>query len=174
MTNQVLEALKNRRSIRKYKTEQIKDEELNAVLEAGTYAPTGMGTQSPLMVVVQDKGTIARLSKMNAAFTADPDGDPFYGAPCVIIVFADSQAHTYTEDGSLAMGNMLCAAASLGLGSCWIYRAREVFESDEGRALMKEWGIPESYKGIGNCILGYAAETPAPKPRTDGRIIKVK
>ena len=85
MTNQVLEALKNRRSIRKYKTEQIKDEELNAVLEAGTYAPTGMGTQSPLMVVVQDKGTIARLSKMNAAFTADPDGDPFYGAPTVVI-----------------------------------------------------------------------------------------
>ena len=99
MTNQVLEALKNRRSIRKYKTEQIKDEELNAVLEAGTYAPTGMGTQSPLMVVVQDKGTIARLSKMTAAFPADPDGDPFYGAPTVVIVLADSTNHNGFADG---------------------------------------------------------------------------
>ena len=167
MTNQVLEALKNRRSIRKYKTEQIKDEELNAVLEAGTYAPTGMGTQSPLMVVVQDKGTIARLSKMNAAFTADPDGDPFYGAPTVVIVLADSTNRNGFADGCLVMGNLMNAAHALGLGSCWIHRAREVFESDEGKALLKKWGVEGDYVGVGNCILGYAAEEPAMKPRKD-------
>ena len=167
MTNQVLEALKSRRSIRKYKKEQIRDEELNAVLEAGTYAPTGMGTQSPLMVVVQDKGTIARLSKMNAAFTADPDGDPFYGAPTVVIVLADSTNRNGFADGCLVMGNLMNAAHALGLGSCWIHRAREVFESDEGKALLKKWGVEGDYVGVGNCILGYAAEEPAMKPRKD-------
>ena len=173
MTNAVIENMKNRRSCRSYKSRQITQEELDAVLEAGLWAPSGMNRQCVKLVAVTNPDAVSRLSRMNAAVMGS-SGDPFYGAPCVIIVFADSQAHTYTEDGSLAMGNMLCAAASLGLGSCWIHRAREVFESDDGRALMKEWGIPESYKGIGNCILGYAAETPAPKPRTDGRIIKVK
>ena len=128
--NQVLEALKNRRSIRKYKTEQIKDEELNAVLEAGTYAPTGMGTQSPLMVVVQDKGTIARLSKMNAAY-------------------------------------------SIGLGSCWINRAREMFDTAEGRKMLRGWGVEDKYVGVGSCILGYAdCPHPEAKPRKEGYVIR--
>ena len=167
MTNQVLEALKNRRSIRKYKTEQIKDEELNAVLEAGTYAPTGMGTQSPLMVVVQDKGTIARLSKMNAAFTADPDGDPFYGAPTVVIVLADSTNRNGFADGCLVMGNLMNAAHALGLGSCWVNRARELFDMPEGKALLEKWGVEGEYIGVGNCIVGWPDEAPAMKPRKE-------
>ena len=149
MTNQVLEALKNRRSIRKYKTEQIKDEELNAVLEAGTYAPTGMGTQSPLMVVVQDKGTIARLSKMNAAFTADPDGDPFYGAPTVVIVLADSTNRNGFADGCLVMGNL------------------------KGRKMLRGWDVEDKYVGVGSCILGYAdCPHPEAKPRKEGYVIR--
>ena len=173
MTNQVLEALKNRRSIRKYKTEQIKDEELNAVLEAGTYAPTGMGTQSPLMVVVQDKGTIARLSKMNAAFTAGPDGDPFYGAPTVVIVLADSTNHNGFADGCLVMGNLMNAAYSIGLGSCWINRAREMFDTVEGQKMLRGWGVEDKYVGVGSCILGYAdCPHPEAKPRKEGYVIR--
>ena len=173
MTNQVLEALKNRRSIRKYKTEQIKDEELNAVLEAGTYAPTGMGTQSPLMVVVQDKGTIARLSKMNAAFIADPDGDPFYGAPTVVIVLADSTNRNGFADGCLVMGNLMNAAYSIGLGSCWINRAREMFDTVEGRKMLRGWGVEDKYVGVGSCILGYAdCPHPEAKLRKEGYVVR--
>lgn len=170
---QVLEALKNRRSIRKYKAEQIKDEELNAVLEAGTYAPTGMGTQSPLMVVVQDKGTIAWLSKMNAAFTADSDGDPFYGAPTVVIVLADSTNRNGFADGCLVMGNLMNAAYSIGLGSCWINRAREMFDTAEGRKMLRGWGVEDKYVGVGSCILGYAdCPHPETKPRKEGYVIR--
>ena len=97
--------------------------------------------------------------------------DPFYGAPCVVIVFGDSNVYTYVEDGSLAMGNMMNAAHAVGLGSCWIHRAKEMFESEEGKALMAKWGIPESYKGVGNCILGYIDAPPADRPRLEGRII---
>ena len=168
-----LEDLKTRRSIRKYKQEQIKDEELNQILEAGIYAPTGMNRQSPIMVVLQDKETIARLSKMNAAIM-NVDSDPFYGAPTVVVVLADKSRSTYREDGSLVLGNLMNAAHAIGIGSCWIHRAKEELESKEGKALLKEWGVPDGYEGIGHCILGYA-EGPLPeaKPRKEGYIIKV-
>ena len=173
MTNQVLEALKNRRSIRKYKAEQIKDAELEAVLEAGEYAPTGMGTQSPLMVVVQDKDTISRLSRMNAAFTANPGGDPFYGAPTVVMVLADSTDSNGFADGCLVLGNLLNAAYSVGLGSCWINRTREMLDTAEGRELLRGWGIDDKYIGVGSCILGYAdCPHPAAKPRKEGYVIR--
>ncbi len=168
--NDTLKILTERRSVRSYKSEQINDEELKAVLTAAEWAPTGMNRQHTRFVAVRDADTVKKLSKMNAAVMGR-DADPFYGAPCVIIVFGDSNVYTYVEDGSLAMGNMMNAAHSLGLGSCWIHRAREMFESDEGRALMKDWGIPESYKGVGNCILGYIAEAPADRPRNDGRVV---
>lgn len=172
--NETLRVLKERRSIRKYKKEQISDEQLNQILEAGMYAPSGMGAQSAIMVVVQDEKLIKKLSKLNAKFTKDPDGDPFYGAPTVIIVLADSTRHTYIEDGSLVMGNLMNAAYSLGVDSCWIHRAREMFEDQEGKALLKEWGIDEKYVGIGNCILGYRdCEYPEPKPRKEGYVIRV-
>lgn len=171
--NEILACLKERRSIRKYKSEQIKDSELELILEAGTYAPTGMGKQSPIMVVVQDKETIAQLSRMNAAIMGTSN-DPFYGAPTVIIVLADKTCGTYVEDGSLVMGNLMNAAFSLGVDSCWIHRAREMFESEEGKALLKKWGVDGDYAGIGNCILGYRdMELPKAKPRKSNYIYRV-
>ena len=171
--NEVLTCLKERRSIRKYKNEQIKDCELEQILEAGMYAPTGMGMQSPIMVVVQDAETIAKLSKMNAAVMGG-DGDPFYGAPTVVIVLADASRGTYVEDGSLVMGNLLNAAYSVGVDSCWIHRAKEVFETEEGKALLKQWGIEGNYVGIGNCLLGYRdCELPQARPRKENYIYRV-
>ena len=165
--------LKTRRSCRKYLPEQIKDEELNAILEAGTYAPTGMGKQSPYIVVVQDPEMISKIAKMNAAVVGMP-GDPFYGAPTLLIVFADTQMPTYLYDGALVMGNLLNAAQAVGVDSCYIFRAREVFASEEGKALMQEWGVPETCEGIGNCILGYRAEGGVNEaaPRKEGYIIR--
>lgn len=163
-----------RRSCRSYKNEQISDVELNAVLKAGTFAPTGRGLQSPKMVVVQNKEIIEKLSKINAEIMG-ADVDPFYGAPTVVIVFADSRVNTYLEDGTLVMGNLLLAAHACDLGACWIHRAKQTFETEEGKALMKEWGLDENYVGIGNCILGYAASPlPEAKPRKDDYIIYVK
>ena len=155
MNNEVLKAMKTRRSIRKYKPEQITDEQLDAILEAGTYAATGMGKQSPVIVVVQKPELIAKLSKMNAAVMGSSN-DPFYGAPTVLIVLADPEIGTYHEDGSLVMGNLMLAASELGIGSCWIHRAKEEFESEEGKAILKSLGIEGEYEGIGHCILGYA------------------
>ena len=171
--NETLQTLKNRRSVRSYLPEQIKDEELQQILEAGIYAPTGMGAQSPIIVVVQDKETIAYLSKLNAAVMGSTS-DPFYGAPTVVVVLADRSRGTCVEDGSLVIGNMLNAAASLGVGSCWIHRAKEVFDTPEGTALLEKWGIQGDYVGVGNCILGYAkGEIPAAKPRKENYIYRV-
>lgn len=171
--NETLKVLKERRSIRRYKAEQIKNEELNAILEAGTWAPTGMGKQSPVMVVVQDRETIAYMSKLNAEIMGKPDTDPFYGAPTVVVVLADSTNANWVRDGSLVMGNLMNAAASLGLGSCWINRALELFDRPEGKELLKKWGLDEKYRGVGNCILGYIdGEIPTPKPRKESYIIR--
>ena len=171
--NEVLKCLKERRSVRKYKNEQIKDSELELILEAGTYAATGMGMQSPIMIVVQDAETIAKLSKMNAAVMG-ADSDPFYGAPTVVIVLADRTRGTCVEDGSLVMGNLMNAAYSLGVDSCWINRAKEVFDTEEGKAMLKQWGIEGDYIGVGNCILGYRdCELPQAKPRKENYIYRV-
>lgn len=170
--NEVLNNIKTRRSIKKYKPEQIKNEDLEKILEAGTYAPTGRNLQSPVIVVVQDTETVSKLSKMNAEILGT-DTDPFYGAPTVLIVLADKTINTYKEDGSIVMQNLMLAAHSLGLGSCWIHRAREVFETSAGKELLKKWGIPENYEGIGNCILGYADIEPQVRPRKEGYIIRV-
>ena len=171
--NETLQTLKNRRSVRSYLPEQIKDEELQQILEAGIYAPTGMGAQSPILVAVQDKETIAYLSKLIAAVMGSTS-DPFYGAPTVVVVLADRSRGTCVEDGSLVIGNMLNAAASLGVGSCWIHRAKEVFDSPEGKSLLEKWGIQGDYVGVGNCILGYAkGEVPAAKPRKENYIYRV-
>lgn len=152
--------------------QQITDAELDKVLEAGLYAPTAKNNQKPIMVAVRDKETRDLLSKANAAIMG-VETDPFYGAPCVIVVLADPAFPTWIDDGSLVMGNLLNAAHAIGLGSCWINRAREFFDMEEGKALLKKWGIPETYRGVGNCILGYAEETPEPKARVEGRIYKV-
>lgn len=172
--NETLKVLRERRSIRKYKAEQITNQELDAILEAGTWAPTGKGQQSPVMVVVQDQETLAYLSKTNAQIMGNPAADPFYGAPTAVVVLADGENPNWMADGSLVMGNLMNAAASLGVGSCWINRAREFFDLPEGKELLKKWGLDETYRGVGTCILGYAeGEVPAPKPRKEGYILKV-
>lgn len=171
--NETLQDLKSRRSVRSYLPKQISEEELCAVLEAGTWAPTGMGRQSPKIVVVQDQPTIALLTKLNAEIMGTPDADPFYGAPTIVIVFADKRVGTYREDGSLVMGNLLNAAHAVGLGSCWIHRAKETFHLPQGQKLMKKWGLEDFYEGIGHCILGYSAGDAAPKPRKADYILRI-
>ena len=173
--NPTIEALKSRRSCRSYKPEQITDEELRQVLEAGMNAPTAKDWQSPIIVAVQNKETIAQLSKMNAAIFGNPDMDPFYGAPTVLVVLADRSRGTYLYDGCCVMDNLLNAADALGLGSCWIHRAKEEFDSDEGKALLRKWGIEGDYEGIAHCILGYRAqEKPAPSPRKEHYVYYVR
>ena len=153
MTNETIQTIRSRRSCRAYKPEQITNEELEAVLGAGTYAASAMGKQSAKIVVVQDAATREKLSRMNAAIMGK-DCDPMYGAPTILVVLAD--------------------AASLGLGSCWINRAKEEFESEEGKALLKKWGIEGEWIGVGHCILGYPAGDPQPAaPRKSDYILKV-
>jgi nitroreductase len=170
--NEAMHNLLTRRSVRKYEDRQVPDDLLDAVLEAGLFAPSGMNTQNTVMVAVRDKETRDLLSKMNAAVMGS-QADPFYGAPCVIVVLVDPERYTCVEDGSLVMGNLMEAAHALGLGSCWIHRAGQMFDTPEGKALLNDWGLPENLRGIGNCILGYAAEEPEAKPRREGRIVKV-
>lgn len=166
-----IECLMGRRSVRAFSKEQVKREQLEVILKAGEYAPTGMGAQSPVMVVVQDEETIGMLSKMNAKVMGTT-GDPFYGAPTVVVVLADPKRMTYIEDGSLVMGNLMNAAYAVGVDSCWIHRAREVFASDEGKALLKKWGLDEGLVGIGHCILGYrSGALPEAKPRKKDYIL---
>lgn len=163
--SETLNVLKTRRSCRAYKPDPVEDEKLNAIIEAGTYAATGMGKQSPIILIVKDKALRDKLMKMNAAIMG-MDIDPFYGAPELLIVLADKAMPTYIYDGSLVMGNMMNAAADLGVASCWIHRAKEEFESEEGKAILKDLGIEGDYEGIGHLILGYAANPlPDPKPR---------
>lgn len=155
--SETLTTLKNRRSCRAYKPEHVEKEKLDAILEAGTYAATGMGKQSPIILVIRDPEVRNCLMKLNAA-AMGVDMDPFYGAPELLVVLANKDIPTYVYDGSLVMGNMMNAAADLGVASCWIHRAKEEFESEEGKALLKKLGIEGNYEGIGNLILGYAAK----------------
>ena len=164
MTNEVLETLKKRRSIRSYSEKPVEEEKLAAILEAGTYAATGMNRQSPVIVAVENKEDREILRNLNAEIIGNPDSDPFYGASVVVVVLADKNIRTHTEDGSLVIGNMMLAAASLGVSSCWIHRAKETFERPEGKALLKKWGLSENLEGVGNCIFGYSA-VPVPEAR---------
>ena len=170
--NETIKTLKTRISIKSYNDRQVSDELLDAVLEAGLYAPSGMNNQKVICVAVRDKETRDLLAKLNTDIRG-ADTDMFYGAPCVIVVLSDPERNTWVEDGSLVLGNLMTAAHSLGLSSCWIHRARETFDRPEGKELLRAWGIPEHYRGIGNCILGYTDAKPVAKPRAEGRIIKI-
>ena len=175
MTNETLKTLNSRRSCKAYTSDVIKEEKLDAILEAGTYAPTGMGKQSPIMVAVQNKDDIKELERINAEIFGKPGAPMFYGATTVVVVLAEADKPTAVYDGSLVMGNLLNAAASLGVGACWIHRAKETFEREDGKALLKKWGLAGNYIGVGNCILGYAAKEPAPAlPRKADYIKKIK
>lgn len=172
--NETIKTITNRRSIRSYLPDEIPEETLEEILKAGTYAATGMGMQSPVIVAVTNKEVRDELSKMNAEIMGT-DTDPFYGAPVVVVVLADKNRPTYVYDGTLVMGALMDAAYSLGIGSCWIHRAKEEFESPKGKALLKEWGIEGDYEGIGHCILGYPkGELPKAKPRKEDYIRRIK
>ncbi|MBR3504672.1 MAG: nitroreductase [Clostridia bacterium] len=174
MKLEALEVLKNRRAIRAYKAEQIKDEELDAVLEAGTYAPTGVGKQGVQIVAVQSPEAVAAVNRLNGAVMGNPDAKPYYGAPTVVLVFETEDCVTHTLDGAAVCTNMLNAAYAVGLGSCWIHRCKQMFETEEGKALLREWGLPDTLVGVASLALGYPdCEHPTPKPRREGYIVKV-
>lgn len=174
MTNEVLNILEKRRSIRAYRPEQIKDEELEAILRAGTFAPTSRGMQSPFIVAVQNKDMADELRKMNA-YIMGTESDPYYGAPTIILVFVPEDFANGIYDATCVLENMMIAATSLNIGTCWIHRETEMFASDEGKLLMQKMGLPKGLKGIGALAVGYAAAEPAPaKERKEGyaRIIR--
>ena len=174
MTNEVLQCIETRRSVRRYRPEQIREDELEAILRAGTYAASGMGRQPVKFAVLQKPEDVAELESMNAEILGTPGAKPFYGAPTVVIVLADANVPTAVEDGSLALGDLMLAAHSVGVGSCWIHRAREEFASEQGKALLKKWGVTGDRLGVGHCILGYADGPEGdPAPRRPGRIVRV-
>lgn len=157
--NETLKVLESRRSCRNFKPDMVKKEDLDAIIKAGTYAATGMGRQSPIIIAVTDKTLRDQISEENRKIGGWGEGfDPFYGAPVILIVLAKKDVMTYVYDGSLVMGNLMNAAESLGVNSIWIHRAKEEFESDFGKALLTKLGIEGEYEGIGHCALGYAAE----------------
>ena len=167
---EVFEAIKTRRSIRRYKSDMVPDELLDRIVEAGLYAASGMNRQSTIILKITDKALRDELSRMNAAGMGR-DSDQFYGAPAVLVVLASKDIPTYIYDGSLAMGNMMLEAHELGLGSCWIHRAKEEFSSAEGRALLEKLGVKGNYEGIGHLIVGYAdGDYPTAPPRNPGRV----
>lgn len=173
--NETLNVLETRRSVRAFDPSRMPTDQLiSEVVKAGEYAPTGRGMQSPRIVVITNKAVRDRLSQLNAEVMG-VTSDPFYGAPVILLVLADRSRPTYLYDGSLVMGNLMNAAHAVGLGSCWIHRAREVFASEEGKQLLAQWGIAGDYEGIGHVALGYALNEPAQaKPRKDGYTVWVR
>ena len=169
--NETINNLKTRRSIRKFKDKQISDEDLQAILEAGTYARTALGMQSPKIIVIQNPETIKEFSDWNRSYypiDVPDDLDPFYGAKTILIVLANGKMPTFVEDGASVITTLVNAAHAVGVGSCWIHRAREEFSSEKGKALLKEWGIPEKYEGVGHVALGYPdMDLPKPGPRKE-------
>lgn len=168
--NEAYKNLIERRSIRKYNKTKVCHDLMEKIVRAGQFAPSGMNRQIYAFVVVEDEELVAKLSKMNAD-AMNSSSDPFYGAKSLIIVFADTNAPTYLYDGALAMGNLMNAANALGVDSCWIHRAKEVFETTEGKEMKKTWGLPESYEGIGHCILGYREEEPGERAQRTSKVI---
>lgn len=171
--NETMKTLLGRRSVRHYRTDPVDKDKLSEIVKAGLYAPTGMGRQATAIVVVNNKEDRDQLSAMNAKVMG-ADTDPFYGAPTVIVVLAKADSRTGWQDGSAALTNMANAAYSLGFGSCWINRAKEEFESEEGKALLKKWGLEGEYTGIGHLIVGYAdGQAPKAADRKEGRVFYV-
>ena len=174
MENQILTSLKTRRSVRKYRPEPVEAEKLDAILEAGTYAPTGMNKQTPVIVAVQNPGDRAAVQALNCQARGG-SGDPYYGAPTIFLVLADSSnSNTWVEDGACVLNTMMQAAHALGVSTCWIHGERQMFALPEGKALLKKWGLPETLEGVGSLAVGYGdGPDPEAKPRKDGYIVKV-
>lgn len=170
--NEVIKAIKERRSIKKYKPDMVPKEAIDQIIEAGLYAASGMNKQAVITVAVTNQEARDKLSALNAKIAGAPAGmDPFYGAPVVLIVLGDKSQRTHVEDASLVMGNMMLAAHSLGLGSRWIHRAKEEFETEEYKQLLKDLGVEGEYEGIGHCIVGYIdGEIQQAAPRRANRV----
>lgn len=171
-----MELLLHRRSVRSYEPQLPPMDLIRQIAEAGTYAPSGKNNQSGLILAVTNPDLRNRLAAINGKIMGQPEGyDPFYGAPAVLVVLAKKDSRHRLYDGSLIMGQLMLAADALGLGSCWIHRARETFESEEGKAILAELGIEDEYEGIGNCIVGYPkGDYPAPKPRKENYVYFVE
>ena len=170
--NETIKTILSRRSIRVFRPEQIPAEALEEVVTAGQYAPSAMGAQQWLLVAVRDRELMARLGE-DCRRTLNREGDPFYGAPAAVLVFGEADGYEPIRDGSCVMATMGIAAASLGLGSCWIYAGKEFFPTDKGKQYLKELKVPDGYVPVGTLILGYAAETPQPAPRREGTVIRI-
>ncbi len=172
--NEAINNILTRRSTKSFKSDMIPDDALELILEAGKSAPTGRGRQSPIIIAITNKELRDKISKMNAEIM-DADFDPFYGAPVILIVLADKEIPTHIYDGTLVMENMMLCANALGIGSCWIHRAREEFDSAQGKQILLELGIDGDYEGIGHLAVGYAKEAPPPpKPRKENYVYYVK
>ena len=174
--NEVIKAIKERRSIRKFKPDMPSKAELDQIIDAGLWAASGRGLQGAIIIEVTNKEVRDKLADANRKIGGWPEGfDPFYGAPAILIVLGDKDVFTGIYDGSLVMGNLMLAAHSLGLGSIWIHRAKEEFESDEWKALLAKLGVEGNFEGIGHCAVGYIdGEAPAPKERNSGRVFRVE
>lgn len=169
-----LEVIERRISCKKYQDKKVPADIVEKITKAGTFSATGMDKQSPVILVVENKEIRDRISKLNAA-VMNAKYDPFYGAPQVLVVLADKSIPTYIYDGSLVMGNMMIAAEELGVGACWIHRAKEVFDSEEGKQILKDAGLVGDYEGIGNLVIGYQeGEKRVKSPRKDGYVVWVK
>lgn len=172
--NEVIENIKTRRSIKKYKSDMLPQELIDVIAEAGTYAPSGLNKQSPIILEITNKEVRDKLAQINGKVAGMPEGfDPFYNAPVILVVLADKNVPTYIYDGSVVMENMLLTAHALGLGACWIHRAKETFETEEGKQILKDLGIGDNYEGIANCIIGYKDMEPTEKPRKNNYIYKI-
>lgn len=171
--NEILKAIKERRSCKSFKPDAVSDEIIDKIVEAGLFAASGIGMQSPIILAVTDKEVRDKLCALNSKYDQKHRPDPFYGAPAILVVLADKSVPTYVYDGSLVMGNMMLAAHSLDIGSCWIHRAKETFEDEEGKAILKDLGIEGDFEGIANCVIGYPT-VPNNKipPRKENRVFK--
>lgn len=172
--NPITQNIITRRSCRSYTAEAVPDEIINQIVEAGLYAASGRGKQTPVVIVVKDKSIRDKLSALNSKYDPGHRDDPFYGAPVVLCVLAPKNSSTAVEDGSLVIGNMMLAAHSLGMGSCWIHRAKEVFDDPEGKPILNNLGLSDEYIGIGNCVIGHIKNiNPDIIPRKDGRVFYI-
>ena len=173
--NEVIKNIKTRHSVRKFKSDPVEKSLIAEITDAGLYAASGMNRQSPIIIAVTNRELRDRLMKMNAAVMGRDGTDPFYGAPVILVVLAKKDAPTHVYDGSLVLGNMMLAAHSLGLSTCWIHRAKEEFESEEGKQILSDLGVTGEYEGIGHCALGYIdGEYPAEPARKENRVYYVK
>ena len=172
--NEILKAIQERRSCKKYKSDMVPQEIIEKVIEAGLFAASAMGKQAPIVIAVSDKEMRDKLCRLNSKYDPMHREDPFYNAPVVLAVLAPKEMGTAVHDGSLVLGNMMLAAHSLDIGSCWIHRAKETFEDEEGKEILKSLGVEGEYVGIGNCILGYPEVLNKNIiPRRDGRVYRV-